>query len=186
MPSPRLGSFRAASSLPNVPPPRRCRGEGGPGTRCRRAGPRTRRGLARAVSHLLGLLLGSGPRGAAGAAPPVRAPGRHPGRRQGGGQPSSGRRAQRRGAGAGPGRRPPRLLAGLRSAGRGPGPGPGCLRDAQCCPAAPGASPTWHRHAAPGAGAGPAACPLLRSGESTFTYGPIFTVLSHCSCCARR
>lgn len=96
MPSLRLGSFWTAPSLPHAAPPPRLpplQRRGGPGvcggvaagTRCRRAGPRRRRGLARQVSHFLGLVPGSGPRGAPGAAPPARPP-----RRAGDGAPRDG------------------------------------------------------------------------------------------------
>lgn len=105
MPSLRLASFWTAPSLPHAAPaPRPAaplqRGGGGggggaAGTRCRRAGPRRRRGLAKQVSHFLGLVPGSGPRGAPAAAPPARPP-----RRAGDGAPRDGGGGQRPGAAA--------------------------------------------------------------------------------------
>lgn len=95
-----------------------------PGTRCRRAGPRTHRGLAREVSHFLGLLLGCGalPAPLPGRAPrPARRPA-GPGLAAGPGTALPGR-AGGPGAGAAPGTRSAAAAIAVELCGRRAGAG---------------------------------------------------------------
>lgn len=157
MPSLRLGSFCAASSLPNAPP--------APLPRARVALPPGR------AADTQGARKGSksfprappGQRGAPGAIPR--------GRRRGRGQPSPGEPGGRERA-LPRGHAPPQRVERASLAGRGPGPGcSGALSPAR----PPGGS---SRPAEPTAGGGPAPPPLLRGRENASPSGECLALRS--------